>query len=31
MLDGTRLPRLREDKIEEMFSRDTLGVLRIPA
>jgi predicted TIM-barrel fold metal-dependent hydrolase len=29
MLDGTSVPRLREDKIEEMFSRDTLGLLGI--
>jgi len=31
MLEGTKLPRLREDKIEEMFCRDTLGVLGISA
>jgi predicted TIM-barrel fold metal-dependent hydrolase len=31
MLEGTKLPRLREDKIEEMFNRDTLSVLGISA
>jgi predicted TIM-barrel fold metal-dependent hydrolase len=31
MLEGTKLPRLREDKMEEMFTRDTLGVLGISA
>jgi predicted TIM-barrel fold metal-dependent hydrolase len=31
MLEGTKLPRLREDKMEEMFARDTLGVLGISA
>jgi predicted TIM-barrel fold metal-dependent hydrolase len=29
MLEGTKLPRLREEKIEEMFSRDTLAILGI--
>lgn len=29
MLDGTKLPRLREDKMEEMFFRDTLQLLGI--
>lgn len=31
MLEGTKLPRLREDRMEEMFSRDTLSVLGISA
>ena len=29
MLEGTKLPRLSEDKMEEMFSRDTLSLLGI--
>ena len=29
MLDGTRLPRLNRDKMEQMFERDTLGLLGI--
>ena len=31
MLEGTRLPRLDEDKMEQMFSRDTLRILGISA
>jgi predicted TIM-barrel fold metal-dependent hydrolase len=31
MLEGTKLPRLNEDKMERMFCRDTLAVLGIPA
>ena len=31
MLEGTRLPRLNMDKMEQMFARDTLGVLGISA
>lgn len=31
MLEGTKLPRLNEDKMEEMFFRDTLTLLGIPA
>lgn len=31
MLDGTRLPRLNLEKMEQMFERDTLGVLGISA
>jgi predicted TIM-barrel fold metal-dependent hydrolase len=31
MLQGTKLPRLREDKMEEMSSRDTLNLLGISA
>ncbi len=31
MLEGTKLPRLREDKMEEMFARDTLNLLGISA
>jgi predicted TIM-barrel fold metal-dependent hydrolase len=31
MLEGTRLPRLSEDKMEAMFTRDTLSLLGIPA
>ncbi len=31
MLDGTNLPRLNMDKMEQMFQRDTLGVLGINA
>jgi predicted TIM-barrel fold metal-dependent hydrolase len=29
MLEGTRLPRLNMDKMEQMFARDTLGILGI--
>jgi predicted TIM-barrel fold metal-dependent hydrolase len=29
MLEGTCLPRLRMDKMEEMFERDSLGILGI--
>lgn len=29
MLDGTRLPRLNMDEMEQMFERDTLGILGI--
>ena len=29
MLDGTKLPRLNEEQIEQMIQRDTLGVLGI--
>jgi len=31
MLEGTRLPRLNEDKMERMFCRDTLSILGISA
>ena len=31
MLEGTKLPRLREDKMEQMFERDSLAVLGISA
>src|SRR5436189_2569881 len=31
MLEGTRLPRLNEDKLEQMFYRDTLSILGISA
>ena len=31
MLEGTRLPRLNEDKMEQMFCRDTLSILGISA
>jgi predicted TIM-barrel fold metal-dependent hydrolase len=31
MLEGTRLPRLSEDKMEQMFFRDTLSLLGISA
>ncbi|MDQ2944814.1 MAG: amidohydrolase, partial [Acidobacteriota bacterium] len=29
MVDGTKLPRLNEERIEQMIQRDTLGVLGI--
>ncbi len=29
MLEGTKLPRLKQDKMEEMFFRNTLGILGI--
>ena len=31
MLEGTKLPRLNMDKMEQMFHRDTLGILGISA
>jgi hypothetical protein len=31
MLEGTKLPRLNMDKMEQMFERDTLKVLGISA
>jgi len=31
MLEGTRLPRLNMEKMEEMFERDTLRLLGIEA